>query len=275
MTDTRIRLFVCDIDGCLSKGSTHSFEPELLQALFDANRLSRTDPDVPAITFCTGRTMPYVECMLQATGGYLPALCENGTVLFEPTRYEITVHPRLGESERDMLQRMRSLIDEKLICEHVQHEQGKFTHFTLLVLPPMTPEEVLPRAVELADQFGDHFIVEPTRMCVHVTFRHIHKGTGIEWLSQTTGIAPSEMAGIGDARPDLPFLKEVAIACAPANAHPDVKALAHWHSQECDARAALQFLDRLVARNREISRSEGHGPASVFKPTDAREKSAS
>lgn len=255
MTNRRIRLFVCDIDGCLSKGSTHHFEPELIRALAEANRLSRTDPDVPAVTFCTGRTMPYVECLMQVIGGYLPALCENGTVLFEPNRYEITVHPRLGENERLMLERMRSLIDEHLIGEKVQHEHGKFTHFTLLVSPPLTPEELVPRAAELAGQFNGHFIVEHTKACVHVLFSHLHKGTGIEWLSETTGIDPSEMAGVGDARPDLPFLSQVGIACAPGNAHADVKALAHWHSERHDAHATLEFLERLIAHNRGLSRA--------------------
>src|SRR4051812_23959791 len=112
MTSRPIRLFVCDIDGCLSKGSTHHFDPELIRVLSSANRMSKTDPDYPAITFCTGRTMPYVECLLQVVGGYMPALCENGTVLFEPNRYEISVHPKLGENERELLSRMRSLIDE-------------------------------------------------------------------------------------------------------------------------------------------------------------------
>lgn len=262
MTDRRTRLFVCDIDGCLSKGSTHHFDPSLLQTFIEANRLSRTDPDVPAITFCTGRTMPYVECLMQVIGGYMPALCENGTVLFEPNRYEITVHPRLGETERDLLGRMKLMIDEHLICDLVQHEHGKFTHFTLLVSPPMTSAELEPRAAELARQFNGDFVVESTKACVHVMFRHLHKGTGIEWLAECTGIDSAEMAGIGDARPDLPFLSQVGIACAPANAHPDVKALAHWHSDRHDAEAAIEFLSRLIARNRELSRTASSGAIS-------------
>ncbi len=263
MTTLRpIRLFVCDIDGCLSKGSTHSFDPELIAAFAETNRLSRIDPDVPAITFCTGRTMPYVECLLQVIDGRVPALCENGTVLFDPIEYEIVVSPHLGENERDLLQRMKALIDTNLICKDVQHEYGKFTHFTLLVSPPETSEELAHRAAKLAEEFGDSFVVETTKMCVHVTFRHIHKGTGIEWLAEKTGVDPAEMAGIGDARPDIPFLEQVGLACAPANAHPDVKALAHWHSDLPDAKAALEFLRRIVVRNREIASQSRTGPGS-------------
>lgn len=246
------RLFVCDIDGCLSRGSTQPFSIEMINALHDANVRSKTDPDVPAITFCTGRTMPYVECFMQAIGGYLPALCEGGTVLFEPNRCEVVIHPKFGENERQLLEQMRARIDEKLIRDGVVHEHGKFTHFTLLVAPPLTPDDIVATAEELATGMEGHFVIEKTRTCVHFIFRHLHKGTGLEWLTEYTGIAAEEMAGIGDARPDIPFLSQVGIACAPANAHEDVKAVAHWTSTRRDAEAALEFLDRLIERNRKL-----------------------
>ena len=258
ITDRPIRAFVCDIDGCLSQGSTPAFRADVLAALRRANQLSRTDPAWPAITFCTGRTMPYVECLVQATDGRLPAICENGTVMFEPTRYEVTLHAGLGDVENEALREMRGLIDARLMLPGVQHEHGKGTHFTLVTRPPATPDHIVATARELAAGFDGLFIVEPTRTCVHLTFRHLHKGTGIEWLAEATGIDPEEMAGIGDARPDLPFLARVGIACAPGNAHPDVRAACHWHSDAHDGGAALEFLDRIVARNRALL---GSGPA--------------
>jgi hydroxymethylpyrimidine pyrophosphatase-like HAD family hydrolase len=98
--------------------------------------------------------------------------------------------------------------------------------------------------------------VEPTKSCVHFLFQHLHKGTGVEWLAAVTGIGLHEMAGIGDARPDLPFLQQVAIACAPGNAHPDVKAIAHWTSELEDSDASIEFMDRVVNHNRAITRAE-------------------
>src|SRR5436190_1426021 len=97
MIKNRIRLIVADIDGCLSKGSANPIPLRLIKRLVDANERSHSDPDVPAVTFCTGRPQPYVECLVQSTAGYMPALCEGGTVFFEPVKYEITTHPNFGD----------------------------------------------------------------------------------------------------------------------------------------------------------------------------------
>ena len=48
------------------------------------NEASRADPLVPAVTLCTGRPQPYVECLLQVIHSDTPALCEGGTVMFHP-----------------------------------------------------------------------------------------------------------------------------------------------------------------------------------------------
>ena len=46
-------------------------------------------------------------------------------------------------------------------------------------------------------------------------------------LLQTLGIAWGDVAAIGDDWPDLPLLARAAFACAPANAHAEVRAIAH------------------------------------------------
>lgn len=44
---------------------------------------------------------------------------------------------------------------------------------------------------------------------------------------QTLGLQWSQAAAMGDDWPDLPVMRRAAISCAPANAHVEVKALAH------------------------------------------------
>lgn len=248
----RIRLLVYDIDGCLSRGSTTPFSQELLLRLAEANDRSREDPDVPAITFCTGRPQPYVECLIQATSGYMPALCEGGTVFFDPVTHAVTMHRDFGVREQDLLASLRAEVARELVCEQVMFEPGKVTHLTLLVTPPYKPEEFLPAAEKIAARHGGEFDVECTRICVHFVFRHLHKGTGIEWLAKNAGIELGEMAGMGDARPDISFLRLVNLACAPANADDDVKAICGYVSEKRDAGAALDFLGHVIERNRAI-----------------------
>ncbi len=63
----------------------------------------------------------------------------------------------------------------------------------------------------------------------------------------------NHMAGIGDATPDLPFLKMVGFAFAPGNAHPTVKAVSHFISELSDSDSAHEMLDMILQHNQLIS----------------------
>lgn len=61
------------------------------------------------------------------------------------------------------------------------------------------------------------------------------------------GIGWDEVAAIGDDWPDLPLLSRAAFACAPANAHAEVKAVAHHVTPQCGGSgAAREFCDLLL-----------------------------
>lgn len=246
---TPIRLIVADIDGCLTRGTGFPFDHELLQTFARANEASRTDAAVPAITLCTGRPQPYVECMMQAIAGYLPALCESGTVFFDPPTHSILMHPEFGERQQEQLNSLRAKVMARLGNDRVKPEPGKLSHITLIIQEPYTPEELLPAAEEIVAEFGDVFYVEKSRICLHFLFRNIHKGVGLDWLSQVTNIPLNQMAGIGDATPDIPFLSKVGYAFAPANAHGPVKEACHRVSERRESAAALELLEKIVAHN--------------------------
>ncbi|MDB5942913.1 MAG: Phosphatase kdsC [Ramlibacter sp.] len=61
------------------------------------------------------------------------------------------------------------------------------------------------------------------------------------------GLDWSQAAGIGDDWPDLPVLRRCALAAAPANAHAEVKALAHYVTAAAGGHgAAREFCDLLL-----------------------------
>jgi len=61
---------------------------------------------------------------------------------------------------------------------------------------------------------------------------------GLEW---------ADVAAIGDDWPDLPLLTRAAFACAPANAHAEVKAVAHHVTAASGGHgAAREFCDLLL-----------------------------
>lgn len=65
-------------------------------------------------------------------------------------------------------------------------------------------------------------------------------------LSQL-GLAWQQAAAMGDDWPDLPVLRRCAFACAPANAHAEVKAAAQYITQAIGGHgAAREFCDLLL-----------------------------
>jgi 3-deoxy-D-manno-octulosonate 8-phosphate phosphatase (KDO 8-P phosphatase) len=94
---------------------------------------------------------------------------------------------------------------------------------------------------------------------------HTHFGTeakraAAEETLQALGLDWSQAAAIGDDWPDLPVLARCAFACAPANAHAEVRAAVHYVTQAAGgAGAAREFCDLLlVASGRYAGLLEGY-----------------
>jgi 3-deoxy-D-manno-octulosonate 8-phosphate phosphatase (KDO 8-P phosphatase) len=74
------------------------------------------------------------------------------------------------------------------------------------------------------------------------------------------GVDWADVAAIGDDWPDLPLLTHAAFACAPANAHAEVRAVAHHvTTAQGGAGAAREFCDLLLmACGRYAALLQGH-----------------
>ena len=80
---------------------------------------------------------------------------------------------------------------------------------------------------------------------------HAHFGTedkrpAAEASLQALGLDWSQAAAMGDDWPDLPVLRRVALACAPANAHAEVRAVAHHVTAEAGGQGAARALCDLL-----------------------------
>lgn len=81
---------------------------------------------------------------------------------------------------------------------------------------------------------------------------HAHFGTedkrpAAERTLQALGLDWSQAAAMGDDWPDLPVMRRVAIACAPANGHIEARANAHFVTQATGGNgAAREFCDLLL-----------------------------
>ena len=81
----------------------------------------------------------------------------------------------------------------------------------------------------------------------HVHYGTEHKRAAAENTLRDLGLEWRQAAAIGDDWPDLPVLARCALACAPANAHPEVKARAHYVTGAVGGHgAAREFCDLLL-----------------------------
>ena len=241
-----IRLLVVDVDGILSLGEAAPFDCTVLQRLAAINDRARHDPTRLALTLCTGRPAPYVEVLMQVIHGFYPAIYEHGAGLYIPVPYGFKWHPSLTAAVHMQLLQLHSLLHDALVAtDRAYFQPGKSASLSLFARPGVSLDEVCREAARLAHQFGDTFLVEAGATCVNVLVRGLDKAEGVRWLSRETGISLQEMAGVGDAQGDMPFMQLLGWAAAPANAHAAVKQMAHYTSPYEDGQGLVDILARL------------------------------
>jgi 3-deoxy-D-manno-octulosonate 8-phosphate phosphatase (KDO 8-P phosphatase) len=96
---------------------------------------------------------------------------------------------------------------------------------------------------------------------VHAHFGTENKRPAAEITLQALGLDWSAAAAMGDDWPDLPVLRRVALSCAPANAHAEVRAQARFVTQARGGHgAARELCDLLlVASGRYASLLQEYG----------------
>jgi 3-deoxy-D-manno-octulosonate 8-phosphate phosphatase (KDO 8-P phosphatase) len=94
----------------------------------------------------------------------------------------------------------------------------------------------------------------------HAVYGVHDKLAAAQQLLGTLGIGWDEVAAIGDDWPDLPLLARAALACAPANGHVEVRAIAHHVTAAAGGHgAAREFCDLLLsATGRYAALLRGH-----------------
>lgn len=76
----------------------------------------------------------------------------------------------------------------------------------------------------------------------HAVYGTEDKRPAAESILTTLGLNWSQAAAMGDDWPDLPLLKRCALACAPANAHTENQALAHYITRRSGGHGAAREL---------------------------------
>lgn len=244
-----VRVFACDVDGCLAAAGHADYDLRALARLAELNRLSAADETVPALTFVTGRPHAYVDALSQALAVRLPMSFENGAGLATRHPYRYWLDPR-AEAGSAALRRLAAAIEE---TDHLTLQPGKVA--SLSVFPRPAGRDVHDVAAELAgmlERLRLDLVLDPSTDCVNVMVPGIDKASGFAWLCRELGLEPSEVAGVGDSVGDVAWLIACGFSVAPANAVDEVKRVAGHVSPRPDVEAVVEAYEALVERNRRL-----------------------
>ncbi len=225
-----IRLLLFDVDGVLSAGEGHPLDLPLLAGFADINRAARLDPRLPSVTICTGRPAPFVEVMLQAIDGHLPAVFENGCGLYVPDGYRFLAHPLLADGGRNFAAVRERLRSQLVESGQVFFQPGKEYSLSLFPLNGLAADEIRPLAEAALGEAAETVSLVFSISCLNVVPRGVDKGQGVRFLCEQSGYAMEEVLGVGDSDVDLQFLASVGYSAAPANANAAVKDLVDYVS---------------------------------------------
>lgn len=178
----------------------------------------------PALSICSGRPMPYVECVSQLLGIQMPVLFESGGGIFDPKAARVHWSPHLTDEVLSQVQEVTRWFEKdcvpgtKLVVDFAKRAHAG-------VIGP-DPEEILatiPRVEAFVEASGLNFDVLPTHLSIDVVPAGITKEEGMQWLARMLELNLQEIAYIGDSLGDLEALKMVAHSFAPENARDVVK----------------------------------------------------
>jgi hydroxymethylpyrimidine pyrophosphatase-like HAD family hydrolase len=244
-----IKLFVLDIDGCISY-AFRAPDWKNLSKLRDYNEKSRTDSAVPAITICSGRPQPYVESVAQMLDVDYPAIFESGGGMYTVKSNELRWHPFITDELMYRKEQLALWVEKELIPAFPGMIR-EFTKKTDVGLISSSEDDIL-RAYDRITRFVSEnypdFEVHHTEVSVNVIVRNCNKGEGLRQLSDLTGIPLMQMAYIGDSSGDIEALKIVGRAFAPANATSGVKKVAEVMQGETSD-AIISAYEKIIESN--------------------------
>lgn len=251
-----IKLFITDIDGCIST-PFKAPDWELLSQIRRLNEQSKHDMAVPPLSICSGRPFPYVEAVAQWLGIDNHVVFESAGI-YELATNEVRFLPAFDESAEKQVRELKKWLQKEivplhsnLIIEFTKRMDAGIIHPDKAVI-----DEIFPAIV---DYVGDHypkFEVHRTDVSINIILAENNKQNGIQNLCEILEIEPSEVAYIGDSSGDIPGLRIVGRAFAPLNASADVKKEAEIIQAEV-TEAVLIAYRKIIQENRRILSAAG------------------
>ena len=214
-----IRLFLLDIDGCLSEPYT-PFRLDAFARLRAYIERAETDAAVPRIGICSGRSYAYVEATAQALGLRAPALFESGGGRFDLPAARITWNPALTPAAEAELAVVRAFLIGEIapLSPTVSFDYGKRAQAGIVSPTVGECEAFLPAVEAFVAEHVPGLVAYHTPFSVDVLPRALTKARAVTDLAAAEGLDLAHVAFMGDTVGDAEALRLVGRGFAPANA---------------------------------------------------------
>lgn len=253
MSKKLIKLFVSDLDGCIS----HPFNPpnwNEISEIKEWNNQSDRDNTIPSLTLCTGRPLSYAEAVAQWLDVKQYIIFESGAGFYHPKINHLHWSKLIDPKALEYLNSLRDWAELEIVSKYPNMviEFGKRADLGFVHSDENVIKEVIEQ-VEIKTRGKEHFIdINHTEVSINVLTKGVDKGTGIEWLSEYYGIGLDEMAYIGDGMNDVPAMKKCAFSFAPSNARELTKqAASHVFTVEA-TKAVFEAYKFLIEHNKKV-----------------------
>ena len=214
-----IRLFLADIDGCLSEPYV-PFDLDGFRTLRQWGDCAETDERYPRIGVCSGRSYAYVEATAQALGLRAPALFESGGGRFDLGDARITWNPALTPEVEDALDECRAFLLAEVVPQSktISFDYGKRSQAGIVSPVVGECEVFLPAVERFVTDLGADLRPYHTPYSIDVVPASLTKVRALRWLAASDGLDLSQVAFIGDTNGDAPAIEAAGLGFAPRNA---------------------------------------------------------
>lgn len=241
------RLIVADVDGCLLPEESASWPwpevAELARVVRDLNAGGAC-----ALTLCTGRPQPYVECLMKLLDIRVPAIAESGAVIYSLHDNAARPGPGVTRTGVARLRALRDYLEDDVLASvpGAVVQAGKEAQLSVYCGEPARLGAIEQAARGfLAISVGPAIEITRSHYYVNIGIAGVDKGTATAALLAGLGIARDEVVGIGDTEGDEPLRRAVGWFACPANATPALKARADFVASRAGTQGFLEIVERV------------------------------
>jgi hydroxymethylpyrimidine pyrophosphatase-like HAD family hydrolase len=247
-----IKLFVLDIDGCIS----YPFETpdwNTISKIRDLNTLSKSREEIPSLTLCTGRPLPYAEAVAQWLDIKLPFVFESAALYSWSENRVKTILDKEPDNGRSLapINEFKQWLNHEILPDYPELilEFSKMMDAGVVSPNKEQINRAYDRIIEQIQKNYPDLEAHRTEISVNTLLSGNNKGIGFQLISEEVGIPFDQMAYIGDSEGDIPALKKAGIAFAPSNAIDRVKQVARKIPFET-SKAILHAYEEIIKMNK-------------------------